>query len=122
MAHTKDERTQIDNSFAFGMTTPFTNPMLTIFADLSGTVLEGVATAQKDWADFFQRRIREDVAVSRQLMSCHSLADMHHIYSRYFQTALDQYREQSEKVVRRSEGVAQHLAEVSVKEGAGARH
>ena len=58
-------------------------------------------------------------------MNCHSLADMHQVYSQYLQTAFLQYREHSEKVARRNEGVAQHLAETaeaSVKEGARARH
>jgi hypothetical protein len=55
----------------------FSNPMMTIVADMNGTFLEGLATAQKEWADFVQRRIREDVAVTRQLMNCRSFADMH---------------------------------------------
>jgi Phasin protein len=99
--------------------------MVTIFADLSGTLVERFATAQKDWADFLQLRIREDVAVTRQLMHCHSLADMHQVYSQYLQTAFQHYCEQSEKVVRRSESVAQHLAETTeanTKESIRARH
>jgi hypothetical protein len=125
MAQAKDDRTQIANSFSFGVPTPFINPMMTIFADLSGTLVEGFATAQKDWADFVQRRIREDVAVTRHLMNCHSLADMHQVYSQYLQTAFQHYREQSEKAVRRSESVAQHLAETAegeTKESIRARH
>ena len=123
MAQAKDDRTQMAN--AFGMPTPFINPMITIFTDLSGTLVEGLATAQRDWADFVQRRIREDVAVTRRLLNCHSLADMHQVYSQYLQTALQHYREQSEKVVRRSESIAQHLAETTeaeTKESMRARH
>jgi cation transport regulator ChaB len=125
MAQSKEERSQIANSFGWGMAPAFTNPMMTILADLNGTVLEGVATAHKEWAEFVQRRIREDVAVSRQLLNCHSLADIHQIYSQYFQTAFEQYREQSEKVVQRSESMAQHLAattDSAAKNGARARH
>lgn len=125
MAQAKDDRTQMANALSFGMTTPFINPMMTIFTDLSGTLAEGLATAQRDWADFVQRRIREDVAVTRQLMNCHSLADMHQVYSHYLQTAFQHYREQSEKVLRRSESVAQHLAETTeadTKESLRARH
>jgi hypothetical protein len=42
-----------------------------------------------------------------------------------FQTAFQQYREQSEKVVQRSESMAQHIAETTegnAKEAARARH
>ena len=126
MAQSKEERGHRGNSFMGADLTPaFTNPMLTIFADMSATFLEVFATAQKDWADFVQRRTREDVALTRQLLKSHSLADMHQIYSQYLQTAFQQYRDQSEKVVERSESLAQHLAEtteVSAKEVARARH
>ena len=123
MAQAKDDRTQMAN--AFGMPTPFINPMITIFTDLSGTLVEVLATAQRDWVDFVQRRIREDVAVTRHLLNCHSLADMHQVYSQYLQAAFQHYREQSEKVVRRSESVAQHLAETAegdAKESTRVRH
>ena len=46
-------------------TTVKTITWLAIFAEMNGTLLESVATAQKDWADFVDRRIKEDVAVSR---------------------------------------------------------
>jgi Phasin protein len=114
MAQSKEERNRSGgNSIAWRMPGAFTNPMLTILADLNGTLLEGVATAQKEWAEFVQKRIREDVAVSRQLLNCHSLADMHQVYSRYFETALQQYQEQSEKAVQRGESMTQHLAETT---------
>ena len=100
MAQAKDDRAQMTNAFSFGIPAPFINPVMTIFADLSGTLVEGLATAQRDWADFVQRRVREDVAVTRHLMNCHSIADMHQVYSQYLQTAFQHYREQSEKVVR----------------------
>jgi hypothetical protein len=126
MAQSKEERGHVGNSFLSGGLTPaFTNPMLTIFADMNATFLEGLATAQKDWADFVQRRTSEDVALTRQLLKSHSVADMHQIYSQYLQTAFQQYRDQSEKIVQRNESIAQHLAETteaSAKEAAPARH
>ena len=125
MAQAKDDRAQMTNAFSFGIPAPFINPVMTIFADLSGTLVEGLATAQRDWADFVQRRVREDVAVTRHLMNCHSIADMHQVYSQYLQTAFQHYREQSGKVVRRSESVAQHLSERTegdTKESLRARH
>jgi hypothetical protein len=98
---------------------------MAIIADLNGTFLESVARAQKEWADFMHRRIQEDVAVTRQLISCNSLADMHEVYSRYLKTAFEQYHQQSEKVVQHGRSMAEHLAETaeaSAKEGARARH
>ena len=108
-----------------GMQPIMQNPMMAILAEMNGSFLESVATAQKDWVDFVHRRIKEDVAVSRQLMRCQSLAEMHQIYSHYLRTAFEQYQKESEKVVQRGESMAQHLAETTeaaVKEGARARH
>jgi hypothetical protein len=125
MAQSQGERRQTGNVLSLGVAPAMVNPMMTILAGMSGSILEGFATAQKEWADFFQRRIREDVAVSRQLMACQSLADMHQIYSEYLRTAFEQYREQSEQVVQRSASMAQQLAERTedkAREAARARH
>jgi hypothetical protein len=118
----KEGRRQGGNSLPLGMAPVMFNPMMTIFAELNATVLEGFAAAQKDWAAFVQRRIKEDVAVSRQLMNCQSLADMHQVYAHYLRTAFEQYREQSEQVVQRSASMAQHLAEATEREAATTRH
>ena len=89
-----------------------------------GNCRVAVDLAQKEWADFVHRRIKEDVAVSRQLMQCHSLADMHQIYSQYFAKAFEQYHQQSTKVVQRGQSMAEHLAEAAENEkgAAQARH
>jgi hypothetical protein len=127
MPQAKAEQRKSLNSFAgmVGMPPVLQNPMMTILAEMNGTWLESVVTAQKDWMDFVHRRIKEDVAVSRQLMRCQSVAEMHQVSSQYFQTAFEQYQKQSEKVVERGESMAQHLAETTEaagKESARARH
>jgi len=80
---------------------------------MSGAFMESMATAQKDWSDFVHRRIKEDVAVGRRLMQSHSLADMHQVYSEYLNNALEQYKEQSAKVIERGQAVAEHIEEIS---------
>jgi|SRR5262245_47504033 len=125
MPQFREDRNQMNNAFAWSVAPAVANPMMAILADMNGTVLEGFATAHKDWADFAQRRTREDVAVARQLLSCHSLPDMYQIYSRYLQTAFEQYREQSERFAQRSQNITQHLtetAEANATEVARARH
>ena len=115
------------NAFAGGLAVPpfLNNPLLSILGEMNGSFLESAATAQKDWMDFVHRRIKEDVAIYRQLMRSQSLPEMYEVFGKYFRTALEQYQEQTEKVVHRGESVAQHMAEASeaaVKEAARARH
>jgi hypothetical protein len=127
MAQSKESQRQAMNAFRGMVAMPpiMQNPLMAILAEMNGSFLESLATAQKDWADFVHRRITEDVTVSRQLMRCQSMPEMHQIISQYFQTAFEQYQKQSEKVVQRGESMAQHLAETTeaaAKEGARARH
>ena len=123
MAQTKHDKLEL-NSFTWGMQPVLQTPMFAILAEMNGTLLESVATAHKDWADFIHRRIKEDVAVSRQLVQCHSLADMHQVYAQYLTKAFEQYHEQSTKVVQRGQSVAEHLAVATEKaqESARPRH
>src|SRR5215475_6248574 len=109
MAQSKNELDQ-DGAFSLAMTPNFTNPMM-IFADMTSRFLEGLVTAQRDWASFVQHRAREDAALARQLAN--SQADMHQFYSQYLQTAFQQYREHTEKVVQRGAALAQHAAKTT---------
>jgi hypothetical protein len=127
MAQSKESQRRALNAFGgMGAMPPIMqNPLMAILAEMHGSFLESFATAQKEWMDFVHRRITEDVAMSRQLMRCQSMPEMHQILSQYFQTAFEQDQKQSEKVVQRGESMAQHLAETTeaaAKEGARARH
>lgn len=123
MAQPKEEKHTL-NSFTWGIHPMLQTPMFAILAQINGTLLESMATAQKDWADFFHRRIKEDVATSRQLMQCHSVADMHQVYSEYLNKAFEHYQEQSSRVFQRGQSIAEHLAETgeTAKEASRARH
>jgi len=127
MPHSKDDRNKTPNSLTGGLSSmfqPTQTPMLAILTEMSGSVIEAFATAQKDWMDFAHQRIKEDVAVSRQLMQCQSLPEWHEVYSQYLNKTMAQYKEQSSKVVRRGQAVAEHIAEAAEngKESARARH
>ena len=122
MPQSQEERNQPLNSF---LASPMMQtPLFAIVAEMNGTLLETMATAQKEWANFVDRRIKEDVTVLRQLMQCRSPADMHRVYSDYFETAFEQYQEQSARVVQRGQSIAEHLAETvdNRKEAARSRH
>jgi hypothetical protein len=110
MTEARDGRTG-GNSFAWSMPPVAGNPLLAAVTDINGKMLESVASAQKDWAEFVHRRVKEDIAASRQLMNCQSLTDMQQIYSQYFRTVFEQYREQSARVVQRGKSMTEELAQ-----------
>lgn len=99
-------------SLAWPMPSVAGNPLFAVVTDMNGKLLESVARVQKEWAEFVHRRVKEDIAASQQLMNCQTFADMQQIYSQYFRTAFEQYREQSERAVQRGKAVAEDLAQV----------
>jgi hypothetical protein len=74
------------NSINWPLGTVLSTPLLTVLADINGKLLESAASAQKDWAEFVHRRVKEDIAVSQQLIGCKSLGDMQQVYSQYMRT------------------------------------
>jgi hypothetical protein len=109
MAEARNGQRTSGNSSAWAILPVAGNPLLAVAANINGKWLEHVASAQKDWAEFVHRRVKEDIAASRRLMNCQSLADMQEVYSQYLRTAFEQCRDQSEKVVQRGQSMALEL-------------
>jgi len=112
MTEASHEQSTTDNSLTWPIPpVPASNPLLAVLTDINGKLLESAARAQKDWSEFVHRRVKQDISVSQQLMNCQSLKDMQQIYSRYLQTAFEQYREQSEKAVQSGKTMTEKLAQ-----------
>jgi hypothetical protein len=113
------------NLFNWPLRPVASTPLFATLTDINGKLLESVANAQKDWAEFVHRRVKEDIAVSQQLMGCRSLGDVQQICSQYMCTAFEHYREQSQRAVQRGNsttaGLAQAL-ELGAKDSTGMRH
>ena len=98
------------NSLTWPMPSVAGNPLLAVVTDMNGKLLESVTRVQKEWAEFVHRRVKEDVATSQQLMNCQTLADVQQVYSQYFRTTIEQYREQSERAVQRGKAATEEFA------------
>ena len=99
------------NSFAWALPLVAGNPLFAVVTNMNGKFLESAAGVQMDWVEFVNRRIKEDIAVSERLINCQSLGDMQQIYSQYFQTAFEQYREQFERAAQRGTSMTEVVAE-----------
>lgn len=118
MAEARDGQRTSGNSFARSTPPVAGNPLFAVVTDINGRWLESIASAQKDWAEFVHRRVKEDIAASQRLLNCQSLADIQQIYSQYLRTAFDQYREQSDRVIQRGKSMREELTQ-SLESGAG---
>jgi hypothetical protein len=110
MAEARD-RESIGANLTWSVPSVVGTPLLAVLTDINGKLLESVASAQKDWVEFVHQRVKEDFAVSQQLLSCRSVSDMQSIYSRYIRTAFEHYREQSEKAVQRGKLTTEDVAQ-----------
>jgi hypothetical protein len=126
MAQASESQRHGVNAFPWAMSPFVGTPLLSLLADFNGKLLQSVAGAHKEWADFVNRRVKEDVAVSQQLIGCQSLADMHEVYSNYLRRSFEHYQEQSQRVVQRAQSTAEELADAtesrSRETGQRARH
>jgi hypothetical protein len=111
MTETRNAAAAGTNSFNWSPGPVLSTPLLAVLADINGKLLESAASAQKDWAEFVHRRVKEDIAVSQQLMSCKSLGDMQQVCSEYMRTAFEHYREQSERAVQRGKSTTEGLVQ-----------
>ena len=69
MAEVRHEQRTGANSFAWPMPPmPPSNPLLAVATDINGKLFESAASAQKDWAEFVHRRVKENVAASQRLL------------------------------------------------------
>ena len=114
MAEVRHEQRTGANPFAWPMPSMLPgNPLLAVATDANGKLLESVASAQKEWVEFVHRRIKENVAVSQRLLNCKSLADVQEVYSQYLLTAIEHYREQSEKVIQTGKSMTEGLVQTT---------
>jgi hypothetical protein len=71
-------------------------PALTAMAQVNGRVYDSIATINKKWVDFVNRRLKEDLGVPQQLAACKTVQEMYAVYADFFQTAVSDYRSEFE--------------------------
>ena len=114
MTEARHEQRASANSFAWPMPSMLPgNPLLAIATDTNGKLLESVVSAQKGWVEFVHQRIKENVAASQRLLNCKSLTDVQEVCSQYLLTALEHYREQSEKVIQTGKSMTEGLVQTT---------
>jgi hypothetical protein len=52
-----------------------------------------------EWLGFVAERVKEDVKTQHQLLHAKSISDMQHIQAQFLQQAMDDYRDETGKIV-----------------------
>ena len=88
----------------------FNRPALAAVAQMNGRVYENIATINKNWAAFVNRRLKEDFAMPKQLAGCKTVQDMYGVYADFFQTAVADYQSEFEQMSKLGKSLAEDTA------------
>ena len=92
--------------FGFDAFIELNRPALQAMAQMNGKVYDGIATWNKNWVAFLNRRLKEDLAVPQQLAACKTVQDMCGVYAGFFQNACAQYQSELEQMTKLSKSLA----------------
>ena len=96
--------------FGFDALMEFYRPALTAATQTNGKVYDGIAAMNKNWVAFFNRRLKEDLALPQQLAGCKSMQDMYSVYNDFFQTAYADYQAEFEQLNKLGKSLAEETA------------
>jgi hypothetical protein len=92
--------------FGFDAFIELNRPALQAMAQVNGKVYDGIATWNKNWVAFLNRRLKEELAVPQQLAACKTVQDMCGVYAGFFQNACAQYQSELEQMTKLSKSLA----------------
>jgi hypothetical protein len=75
-------------------------PALNAMAQMNGKVYDGLATMNKSWVAFINRRLKEDMAMPQQLAACKTVQDMYGVYAEFIQNACSDYQSEFEQMTK----------------------
>ena len=84
--------------FNFESLMELNRPALNAMAQMNGKVYDGLATMNKNWVAFINRRLKEDLAMPQQLAACKTVQDMYGVYAEFFQNACSDYQSEFEQM------------------------
>jgi hypothetical protein len=83
-------------------------PTFTAMAEANARLYESMAAANREWASFVNRRLREDLAVPQQLAECRTAQDLFRVYALFFQNACSQYQSGLEQMTKLGQSIAEN--------------
>src|SRR4249920_4048381 len=92
--------------FGFEAFIEMNRPALQAMAQMNGKMYDGIATWNKNWVAFLNRRLKEDLAVPQQLAACKTVQDMCGVYAEFFQNACSDYQSELEQMTKIGKSLA----------------
>lgn len=67
----------------------------------------------KEWTEFVQARLREDTRLLQTLGECKELPSMQRAYTHFWEKALSQYEEETQRLMRITQGAMEEAAHIA---------
>lgn len=97
--------------FAVDMTGLMYQPAFAAMADVNGKLYAGLVELNKEWANFVNRRLHDDLNLPQQLGACKSPQDLFKVYSDFYRQAFEDYQGEFAKLTKMGQGLAAEAAE-----------
>jgi hypothetical protein len=82
-------------------------PAISAMAEVNTRMYESIAAANREWASFINQRLKDDLAMPRQLAECKNLQDLYRVYAQFFQNACSQYQSGLERMMKLSQSITE---------------
>jgi hypothetical protein len=87
-------------------------PALAAMAQVNDKVYDGIAALNRNWINFVNRRLKEDLSIPQQLASCKSVQEMYGVYSEFLQTAYADYQSGFEQMTKLGKSLADDTIQI----------
>lgn len=92
--------------FGFEALMDMHRPTLTAMAEVNGRVYDSLASINRSWVAFLNRRLKEDMAMPQQLAACKTVQEMYGVYSDFLQNAHAHYQAEFDELSRLGRSIA----------------
>jgi len=86
--------------FGFEAFIEINRPALAAMAQMNGKVYDGIATMNKNWVAFVNRRLKEDLGMPKQLADCKTMNEMYGVCADFLQNAYADYQSEFEQMTK----------------------
>ncbi len=92
--------------FGLDMTGFMYQPVFAAMADVNRSVYSDLTEFNKEWANFVNRRLQEDLSLPQQFGACKTTLDVFKVYSDFYQQAFEDYQHEFAKLTKMGQGLA----------------
>jgi hypothetical protein len=98
-------------------------PTFAAMAEVNTRLYDSLAAANREWASFLNRLLKEDFSVPQQLAECRSPQDFYRVYAQFLQNTCSHCQAGLEQMTRLSQSITENaLQTLQSRSDGGTKH